>query len=65
MVRMKWVVAMLLLAALKGAASHAVEPATQQVDDAAMGVTEQFEPRMAYDVDTMLALHTDDAARAT
>ena len=64
MVRMKWVVAMLLLAALVLSACQPVvaEPATQQADDAAMGVTEQFlKAYEAYGVDTMLALHTDDA----
>ena len=65
MVRMKWMVAMLLLAALVLSACQPVvaEPATQQADDAAMGVVNQFfEAWNTVDKEKMMALLTDDAA---
>ena len=65
MVRLRLMVAVLVIAGLLLGACRPIvaEPVPVQANEAAMGVIEEFlDAYEAYDVDKMLALHTDDAA---
>ena len=64
MVRLRLMVAVLVIAGLLLGACRPIvaEPVSEQANEAAMGVIEQFlDAYKTYDVDKMLALHTDDA----